>query len=64
MRFVHNGMKKNQAAVIYMQRTIHMYTDLKIIGRLFALFIVEIPCDKLRESSHDLHLRFLRNQKK
>lgn len=54
-----------------MQRTIHMYTDRKIIGRIFALFIgrifalfiVEIPCDKLRESSHDLHLRFLRNQK-
>jgi len=47
-----------------MQRTIHMYTDRKIIGRIFALLIVEIPCDKLRESSHDLHLRFLRNQKK
>jgi hypothetical protein len=55
--------EKIQVGLNYFQVNIHAQAGQMIIGRLFAVFIVEVPRSTLRETSHDLHLTFLRKDK-
>jgi len=53
--------EKKHVAVNYFIVILHRSADLEIIGRLFALFTVEIPAIIYGNLFMTLHLRFLRN---